>query len=169
MEEALPSFFTFYEFHNREISICSYKFRYTMQQVVRNNIHFECICGLYGMAIGACSFARNRADSGRASGSEHYEKIAATPEGWAGSRCCRRTSGCRAVACCAGSTSSAATIRWRCRACRSRSSRPKAASSHCESRDHRVSKRRKVLQALGKPKTFGRRDFSRRPFLIRIL
>ena len=115
------------------------------------------------MAIRACSFARNRADSGRVSGSERYEKIAATPEGWAGSRCCRRTSGCRAVARCTGSTTSAATIRWRSGACRSRSSRSKAASSHCEPRDHRVSKGGKVLQASGKPKKFGRRDFSRRP------
>ena len=51
--------------------------------------------------------------------------------------------------------------RWRCRACRSRSSRSKAASSHCES--HGASKGGEVLQALGRPKKFGRHDFSRRP------
>jgi hypothetical protein len=47
--------------------------------VVRNTIHLECICGLYDIAIRACSFARKRADSGRTSGSERFEKIAGDP------------------------------------------------------------------------------------------
>jgi hypothetical protein len=80
------------------------------------------------MAIRACSFAHNRADSGEVSGPERDEEVAADP---------RRVSWFEA------------TIRRRCRACRSRSSRSKAAPSHCESQDHGASKGGKSSPSIG--------------------
>src|SRR5882757_9245019 len=94
------------------------------------------------MAVRACSFAHNRANSGEASGSKRDEEVAADPGRMSCSRRLSDGAAGRVALDRADRKPHQATVSLRTTV------RARAA---------------KVLQASGKPKKFGRRDFSRRP------